>query len=388
MEYYRGVVSPVLDRLDSETMHVAARDSLHLAETIPGGLRFLEQFTYGRKRFTDPRLNVVVGGVSLDNPVMVGAGWDKKGVAVKGLYALGFSGVEVGSVLMSPQPGNDKPRQFYNPEGVALNRLGFNSPGMIEVGLNLIKYKNDKIPLGISLGKNKNVEPKDAPNVHAQVVSCLQNWPTEFDPDTNRISRTLGDQISYYTINVSSPNTPGLRELQDKGPLTDIVQEVIGTIKMFGGNQSLFVKIAPDLTYEAIDDVIEVIVDNNLAGIVACNTTIDENLKARYGWRNEAGGLSGDDTDYADKVNRIIARIYREAGDKLDIIGVGGVNDYNSTISKIGAGAKAVQVVTGIRQIGPTLPGRINREIIRTMDNLGYNSLSEWVGQEAHTYSR
>ena len=384
MEYYRNIVSPILDRLDSETMHVAARDSLHLAETIPGGLRFLEQFAYGRKRFTDPRLNVVVGGVSLDNPVMVGAGWDKKGVAVKGLYALGFSGVEVGSVLMSPQPGNDKPRQFYNPEGVALNRLGFNSPGMIEVGLNLIKYKNDKIPLGISLGKNKNVEPKDAPNVHAQVVSCLQNWPTEFDPDTNRISRTLGDQISYYTINVSSPNTPGLRELQDKGPLTDIVQEVIGTIKMFGGNQSLFVKIAPDLTYEAIDDVIEVIVDNGLAGIVACNTTIDENLKARYGWVGQAGGLSGNDRDYQLKVDKIIAHIYREAGDKLDIIGVGGVNDYNSTISKIGAGAKAVQVVTAIREIGPTLPGRINRELVEMFDDMGIKNLTECVGYEAH----
>src|SRR3989344_3167939 len=105
MEYYRNIISPILDRLDSETMHVAAREALHYSEVIPGGLDILEKFAYGSERFTDPRLNVVVGGVSLDNPVMVGAGWDKKGVAVKGLYALGFSGVEVGSVLMSPQPG-------------------------------------------------------------------------------------------------------------------------------------------------------------------------------------------------------------------------------------------------------------------------------------------
>lgn len=374
MEFYRNIISPILDKLDSETMHVMARDALHLAEHNGLSLKLLEQFSYGRKRFTNPRLETTVGGIKLDNPIMVGAGWDKKGVAVRALYTLGFSAPEIGSVLLDPQPGNPKKRQFYDKRGVALNRLGFNSPGVKEVITNLCGYKSPDVPpIGISLGKNKDVTPENAPRAHADVVNAFSSAIRfgQFD-------------IAYYTINVSSPNTPGLRKLQDKKPLTDIIQAVNETMKRNNQQKPLFVKIAPDLEYTAIDDVIEVAVDNGLAGIVACNTAIDTDLKRKYFWGAEAGGLSGNDPDYRNKVDRIIAHIYREAGDKLDIIGVGGVNDYNSTISKIGAGAKAVQVVTAIREIGPTLPGRINMELVNMFDDMGIENLSECVGQEAH----
>ena len=372
MEFYRRIVSPILDHLDSETMHVAARDALHLAEQIPGGLKILEQFAYGRQRFSDPRLNTEVGGVKLDNPIMVGAGWDKKGVAVRALYTLGFSAPEIGSVLRDPQPGNSKPRQFYDSRGVALNRLGFNSPGVKEVIINLCEYKDSGIPIGISLGKNKDVTAEDAPKAHADVVGAFSSAMRfgQFD-------------IAYYTINVSSPNTPGLRELQDKGPLTDIIQAVNATMKKNNQYKPLFVKIAPDLEYTAIDDVIEVAVDNGLAGIVACNTTIDTDLKRKYFWGAEAGGLSGNDPEYRSRVDKIIAHIYRQAGDRLDIIGVGGVNDWFQAENKLLAGAKAVQVVTGIREIGPTLPGRINRELVNRMNIRGVKNINEYIGKAA-----
>lgn len=363
MEFYRGVVSPILDRLPSEEMHVLARDTLDLAEKIPGGVKMLEQFAYGRQRFSDERLRTIVGGVKFDNPVMVGAGWDKKGVAVQALWTLGFSGVEVGSVLRDPQPGKPKPRQFYHPRGTALNRLGFNSSGMDAVYDNVQRYYSLGIPYGISLGQNKEVESKDAPAAHAVVARRFMN------------------NAYWFTINVSSPNTPGLRELQDKGPLTDIVQAVKESTL---SRQPIFVKIAPDLTYGAIDDVIEVVVDNHLAGIIATNTTVDESLKARYGWRGEAGGLSGNDPDYRDRVTQIIAHIYRQAGDKLDIIGIGGVNSWLTAIEKIGAGAKAVQVVTAIREVGTTLPGRINRGLVEIMEIDGAKSISEYIGRETH----
>jgi len=178
MEFYKGIVSPVLDHLDSETMHVAAKNTLHLAELNPVTLKLLEQFAYGRKRFYDPRLHVTLGGrngdnsfhLDLDNPVMVGAGWDKTGSAVKGLWQLGFSAEEVGTVPEYPQPGNDKPRQFYHPDGTALNRLGFNSLGMEAVYLNINHYLDFTVPFGISIGKNKWVESKDAPAAHAVVA--------------------------------------------------------------------------------------------------------------------------------------------------------------------------------------------------------------------------
>jgi len=367
---YKERISPVLDRLDSETWHVRAGEMLHWAEKFPLGLRIVEQFAYGRKRFTDERLKVVLGGVQFDNPVMVGAGWDKAGRAVKGLYALGFSGVEVGSILAYPQPGNDKPRQFMIGPGVSLNRLGFNSPGDEVVARNLRRYRNSGIPIGISIGKNKDISPHDAPSVHAMVA------------------RRLYDHASYFVINVSSPNTPGLRALQDKAPLTDIVQAVNGAMDIKGKRKPLFVKIAPELTNDAVNDVIEVVIDNGLTGIIATNTTVSPDLKAKYGeqWRNEAGGLAGDDPGYRRMATEKIAHIYKEAGHGLEIIGVGGVKNSSAALEKIMAGARVVQVVTGIRGEGTTLPGKINRGIIDFMDREGVKDLSELVGTSAKDF--
>src|SRR5579871_3763624 len=364
---YKEIIQPLLGRLDSENWHVRAREALHLAEATPLTLKLLEWFADCHRRFSDERLRVVLGGIAFDNPVMVGAGWDKVGRAVRALYALGFSGVEVGSVLAYAQDGNPRPRQFMLNSGVALNRLGFNTPGMQAVARNLAKYRGSGIPIGISLGKNRDVDAKDAPEAHAVVA------------------RMLYDDAAYFAINVSSPNTRGLRALQDRKPLTAIVQAVNQAMDEKGERKPLFVKIAPELTLEAVDEVIQVALDHHLAGIIASNTTVSPEIKAKYGarWRDEAGGISGDDADYRAMATAQVAHIWRQTRGSLDIIGVGGVKDAQTALEKIRAGAKLVQVVTGIRGEGTTLPGRINRGIVAYMEKAGVKTISELIGSDA-----
>ncbi|MEO8971219.1 MAG: quinone-dependent dihydroorotate dehydrogenase [Ktedonobacteraceae bacterium] len=364
---YQELIRPLLGKLDSETWHVRAREALHFAEATPLTLKLLERCAYQRKRLWDERLQVVVGGVTYDNPVVVGAGWDKSGRAIQALYTLGFAGVEVGSVLARPQDGNPKPRQFMLSPGVALNRLGFNSPGMDVVAANLSRYAESGIPVGISLGKNREVQVKDAPEAHAAVAERLY------------------DYAAYFAINVSSPNTPGLRALQEKGPLTDIVQAVNDVMESRGGRKPLFVKIAPELSLEAVDDVIEVVLAHGLTGIIATNTTISSEIKASYGarWRNEDGGVSGDDPAFRAMATAKVAYIYRATHGTIVIMGVGGVKDAPTALEKIKAGATMVQVVTGIRGEGTAVAGRINRGLVAYMEKEGIHSIRELVGIES-----
>lgn len=364
---YKHILRPLLGKLDSESWHVRAREALHFAESTPLTLKLLEKCAYKQKRFCDERLQVVVGGVAFENPVVVGAGWDKVGRAIQALYTLGFAGIEVGSVLAAPQDGNPKPRQFMLSPGVALNRLGFNSPGMNVAAANLARYKGTGIPVGISLGKNREVPAKDAPQAHAVVAERLY------------------EHAAYFAINVSSPNTPGLRALQDKGPLTDIVQAVNAVMESMGGRKPLFVKIAPELSLEAVDDVIEVVLDHGLTGIIATNTTTNAEIKATYGerWRNEDGGVSGDDPTFRAMATAKVAHIYRATNGIITIIGVGGVKDAPTALEKIKAGATMVQVVTGIRGEGTTVAGRINRGLVACMEKEGVHMIRELVGIES-----
>ncbi|MGH7901651.1 MAG: quinone-dependent dihydroorotate dehydrogenase [Thermodesulfobacteriota bacterium] len=364
---YKQIIRPILDRLDSETCHEIAREFFHLCEISPITLKLLEKLAYKGRRFEDERLHVQLGGIEFENPLIVGAGWDKAGRAVVALWQLGFAGVEVGSVLEYPQKGNPKPRQFMLSPGVALNWLGFNSPGIDIVERNLTKYVTSGIPIGISVGINRDIGVNEAPRANAEVV------------------RGLYDYSDYFVINVSSPNTPGLRDLQDKAILKDIIICVITAMTEKRGRKPLFIKIAPELDNNAIDDIIRVVIDNGLTGIIAANTADIPELKAKYGerWRNVEGGISGDDDDYRRMTTEKIAYIYKQAGDKMDIIGVGGIKDTDTALEKIRAGAKALQIVTGLRGEGATLPGRINRGIVEYMEGEGIKSLGEIVGVDA-----
>lgn len=361
---YKQIVRPILDRLDSETWHDIARESLHFAEMSPVTLKLLEKFAYGGRRFIDDRLRVSLGGIELESPLIVGAGWDKAARAVRAVWQLGFAAVEVGSVLEYPQAGNPKPRQFMLSPGVALNWLGFNSPGMDIVARNLENYKDSGIPIGISIGINWDVEAKDAPRAHAVVANELY------------------DHASYFAINISSPNTPGLRRLQVKNSVTDIAKAVNQELDAKGGRKPLFIKIAPELDKKDLDGIIDAVVDNGLTGIIAANTADIPELRAKYGerWRNVSGGISGDDEDYRRMTTEKIAYIYGKAGDTVEIIGVGGIKDTETALEKIKAGAKAIQIVTGIRGEGPTLPGRINSGLVQYMEKEGIKNLYEMVG--------
>jgi dihydroorotate dehydrogenase len=247
---------------------------------------------------------------------------------------------------------------------VGLNRLGFNSPGAEKVDKNLEKYLGSKIPIGISIGKNKDIPDKAAPEMHALVVKKLYR------------------HASYFVINVSSPNTQGLRRLQDKEPLTAIVRAVNLAMDEMGGRKDLYVKIAPDLTDGAVSDVITVVLDNGLTGIIAANTSINSALKARYGekWRNEQGGLSGDDPDFRRMSTEKIEFIYKETKGKIEIMGSGGVKDAQTALEKIKAGAKIVQVCTAIRGEGITVAGKINRGIVSYMEKEGIKNINEIIG--------
>lgn len=364
-------LKPFWKGIDSETAHIAAREALRFAGSTEIGRAALELANYKGSRIEDPRLHTTLGALELENPVLVAAGWDKPGVTVPAWYALGCAGVEVGTVTQFAQPGNPRPRQFVAgiKDGVVLNRLGFNGPGMEVVADNLshtLCYPGaDRACVGVSVGNNNYVTHKDAPAAHAAVVGRLYRY------------------AGYIAVNPSSPNTPGLRELQAKVPLKHILQAVNQTMDTQGGRKPLFVKIAPDgMTNGALDDVIQAVTDEGATGIIAANTTVDETLKVKYGWGGQAGGLSGDDPIFREMSTNLIRAIHYRTGGKMPIIGVGGINSARTALDKIRAGASAVQIMTGIRQVGPTLPGRINRGIAEYLSWRGANSLKEIVGSD------
>lgn len=369
---YKEVISPFLDRRDSEKWHIITREALHWAEITPGGLKLIEQFAYGRKRFSHPKLRINVAGIEFDNPLLGGAGWDKEGRAVKGIWQLGAAGAEVGGVLAYPQYGNPKPRQFVVAPGVIVNRLGFNSSGTDKVFLNLWKYLWAGIPIGINVSENKEVVQSEVPEDHAKACAA--------------VIRKMYHLASWFTLGISSPNTKDMRRLQGKKWLACIVRECIRVMGEMGGRKPLFIKIAPDLTFEELDDVIEVALLYG-AGIVASNTTINRDIKEKYGWGDQPGGLSGDDSDFRALSTRQIAYIYVKSQGKIPIMGAGAIKDMSTALEKIKAGALPLQIVSAIRGEGPGVFGRINRGLVKYMDMEGINSIREYIGVDAHKYT-
>jgi dihydroorotate dehydrogenase len=347
------------ETLESEQLKELAELGLHTLAKHPLGHHLID-FALGGERVESTRLHTQVGGMSLENPVLVGAGWDKKGWAVDGLYALGFAGTEVGSVLVHPQGGNPRPRLWYS-RGAALNRMGFNSQGMEAVARHLDAEERPGI-LGVSIGKNRLTPDNQAPWAHAAVADRLY------------------DYAHYFVINVSSPNTPGLRNLLNPGPLTDIVVAVKDVLDS-KGQKPLFVKTTVDLALEDLDDVIKVCVGHGVTGIIDSNTTIDDELKSRYGWEGLAGGLSGDVGEFRRRANermRDLTRMTRGTG--LQRIGVGAINNAASAIERLRAGAQAVQVVTGIRQSKGRVAREINQGILDYLDRHGLENVEDLAG--------
>lgn len=364
MAIYKNFISPLLDKFDSETLHSFAVEGLHFAAKTPLTLFLSEVASNGGRRFTDKRLEVEFDGLRLENPLIVAAGWDKKGRAVEGMRAMGFACAEVGSVTLRPQGGNPKPRLFSLAPGVFLNRLGFNSPGVEGVAENLEKSFPFPMPVGISIGLNKDSEPQNAPEEHAGVARKMLRF------------------ASYFAVNVSSPNTPGLRDFQAAESLSEILKAVIAVAGEGGGKVPVYAKISPELSFSETDGVIEAVISSGAAGIIATNTTNSSDVKAKYGerWKDESGGVSGDDADYRKLATERIKHIRSQTGGKITIIGSGGVKDTETALEKLKAGANALQVFTAIRGEGAGVAGNINKGLVRFMEENGVKSVSEIVG--------
>lgn len=365
---YKHHISPLLNRLDSERMHKATVALLHHIGNIPGGCRLLGRQFHPTQASAFRTLHTRLATLDLNSPVMVGAGWDKEARAVTGLICLGFAAVEIGGVVEHPQYGRPKPRQFVIGPGVVLNRMGFNSPGMAVVRNNLKRYLGKNFLIGANVARNENLSDDQTPHAYARVVDALF------------------DYCAYFSLNVSCPNTPNFLHLQEKAILTDIIAAVHGAMDRYEYRKPVFIKISPDLTRSALDDIIRVAMDNRVDGIVATNTSVCATLKGRYGarWKGEAGGFSGDDDLYRQMTLQCIAHVYRETGGALPIIGVGGVKDGTTALQKIQAGATAVQVVTAMRGEGLGVAYRIKCELVAWMERHGVSSLDEVRGVVRH----
>ena len=289
-----------------------------------------------------------VFGIKFKNPVGLAAGFDKNGEYIEALSSLGFGFIEVGTVTPLPQPGNDLPRMFRLEEDQALiNRMGFNNKGVDTLAerLRLLKQKDATIVIGGNIGKNKNTPNEEAVNDY---IKCFDR---------------LHEVVDYFVVNVSSPNTPGLRELQEKEPLKNLLNTLQQRNRKNKIIRPILLKIAPDLTNEQLDDIIEIVKETGIAGVIATNTTIDRSgLHTRGAVALEAGGLSGKPLTV--RSTEVIRYLSEKSGKAFPIIGVGGIHSPEDAKEKIAAGASLIQLYTGFIYEGPEIIKRICKELI------------------------
>lgn len=308
------------------------------------------------------RLMVRLAGLELQNPVGLAAGFDKNAEAIAPLSKSGFGFLEVGAATPRPQPGNPKPRLFRLTEDqAAINRFGFNNDGVVEIAARLAHHDRT-VPIGLNLGANK--VSKDKAEDFATVL------------------RHAGEHIDFATVNVSSPNTEKLRDLQGKEALSQLLNGVTTVREMHDFMIPIFLKIAPDLTDAEIEEIAEVAAEAKIDGIIATNTTLSrEGLRSRH--KKEAGGLSGQ--PIFEKSTRVLARLARLT--ELPLIGVGGVASAEQAYTKIKAGASAVQLYTAMVYEGISLAHRIGEGLDALLESDGFANVSEAVGIEKDKYS-
>lgn len=330
------IVRNTLFLLPPETAHEVSMKGLDLIASVP----FLNQWMSNQFKVSDPSLAKTVFGLHFPNPVGLGAGFDKNAAHLDALEMLGFGFVEIGTVTPKPQAGNLIPRLFRIPDQKALiNRMGFNNDGVEAIAKRLKQRKasaHSKLIIGGNIGKNKVTDNQDA-------------WR---DYCTNFIG--LEDVVDYFVVNVSSPNTPGLRELQEKEALRKIFSELQLINK---NNKPILLKIAPDLETSALDDIIALTAEVKIDGLVSSNTTLDRSLLNPMNTERAKiigpGGLSGQ--PLLSKSNEVLAYLYQGIGDKLPIIASGGIFKPADAKAKLEAGASLVQVWTGFIYEGPAI---------------------------------
>ncbi|MCU0449438.1 MAG: quinone-dependent dihydroorotate dehydrogenase [Bernardetiaceae bacterium] len=341
---YKLLIRPLLFWFPPERIHHWVFDLLKVLLAWPGA-KTLARAVYG---YQSPRLAQQFWGLHFPNPVGLAAGFDKDARLIDELACLGFGFIEIGTLTPRPQPGNPPPRLFRLPQDQALiNRLGFNNGG-VAAAVARLRRRRSQVLVGGNLGKNK-----DTPNQQAQL-------------DYEKVFAELYPVVDYFVVNVSSPNTPGLRELQEKEPLTALLKALKAQNLATGQPKPLLLKIAPDLTNPQLDDIVDIVQTVGIDGLIATNTTI-----ARDGLLTPApaltaigaGGLSGQPLRH--RATEVICYLRQRLGPGPVIVGVGGIYTAADAIEKLQAGANLLQLYTGFVYEGPGVVKRINRGLDR-----------------------
>ena len=339
-----GFIRKILFYIEPEKVHYMVMNRLKGVSATAVGRKTLK----GLFSIEDKSLERTLWGITFPNPVGLAAGFDKDARFVDALACLGFGFVEIGTVTPRPQPGNPQPRLFRLPadKGI-INRMGFNNGGASAAAARL-KHRKERMIIGGNIGKNKDTANEDA----------LRDYEESF--------KALYDVVDYFVVNVSSPNTPGLRALQDKEPLMKILNSLKQLNKQLGTGKPILLKIAPDLTDEQLNDIVDIVRETDIDGIVATNTTID-----RSGLQTPkadvdnigAGGLSG--LPLKKRATEVIRYISKKSNGQIPIMAVGGIFTAEDAIEKLDAGASLVQVYTGFIYEGPAIAKNICKGLIK-----------------------
>ncbi|KXJ81955.1 hypothetical protein RP20_CCG016614 [Aedes albopictus] len=353
-KFYESIFMPIVRLIPPETAHQLAVFGVKLSLVRPS--------------YRDPEtLRTRLLGMTIDNPVGIAAGFDKHGEAVNGLQRIGFGFVEIGSVTPKPQPGNPRPRVFrLNEDKAIVNRYGFNSEGHEVVYERLKKMREEsqnRITLGVNLGRNKH-----SPDAYKDYIEGIKKFSCLAD---------------YLVINISSPNTPGLRAMQNKTTLQVLLSEVLKARSSLPPEEQrpILVKFAPDLADEDVQEIVTVVTQKEFAidGVIVSNTTINRPSSLKSINAGQIGGLSG--VPLRQRTTQLIAKVYKWTDGKIPIIGVGGIFSGQDAYDKILAGASAVQLYTAFIFHGPPVVTRVKQELDQLLRENGYKSVEEAVGK-------
>ncbi|MEN9638596.1 MAG: dihydroorotate dehydrogenase, partial [Bacteroidota bacterium] len=341
--FYKSIIKPLFFCFAPERAHYLAMDLLQAAVKVPGVRGLMRSYFHVK----NDKLRKTAFGLTFPNPVGLAAGFDKDARWIDALDTLGFGFIEIGTLTPVGQPGNEQPRLFRLPKDEALiNRMGFNNHGVVDA-VERLKKRNSSILVGGNIGKNKVTPNEDA----------VKDYLICFD--------ALRDVVDYFVVNVSSPNTPGLRELQEKGPLLEILRTLQDKNVSGSNPKPILLKIAPDLTDEQLDDIIEITQTSGIAGVIATNTTIDRSRLQTDSSTLEsigAGGLSG--KPVTARATEVIRYLKTKSNNAFPVIGVGGIHTGADALEKLEAGADLVQVYTGFIYEGPAIAKNINRYLV------------------------
>ncbi len=337
------ILRSILFLFDPEKVHYFTTSLLKFTLFIPGG-----KWLFKKQYFIEDKLlERNIGGLTFKNPVGLAAGFDKNASMFNDMYYCGFGFIEIGTITPKGQPGNDKPRLFrLKPDEAIINRMGFNNDGVDEAIRNLKNRQVDLI-IGGNIGKNK-VTPND-----------------QADEDYRICFEALFPYVDYFVVNVSSPNTPNLRDLQEKEPLKKLLSLLMSKNKEYDNPKPIFLKIAPDLSDTQLDEIIEIVQETKIQGVIATNTTIQrDGLKTSKQELEKigAGGLSG--RPLGSRSTEVIKYLADKSNKSFNIIGVGGIHSEKDALEKLAAGADLIQLYTGFIYEGPAIVKRINKAIL------------------------